>query len=327
MASSSSTVDSTVTPTLSTATAGAVSIHTSVNTKLTRDNFRLWKATIVPILKGHSLFGFVDGSFSCPPQNITTETEDGATVIINPACKTWQMQDQLILGALTSSLSESVLSHVVQCTTSRETWQSLERMFSSQCKARVMQVHYQLATLRKGNLSVADYFQRFQSLADALAAVDQPLNDFELISFLLAGLGSDYDSFVTSVTTRVEPLSLEDLYGHLLAHEQRLAHNIASIDLSHAGAQFAAKGKTPSYHGYRGRGRQSSHRGQHSFNYRGRGRGSSQFPRNSGSSSQPRHVCQVCNKLGHVALDCYHRFDNSFNRESSSNLHYSSHTS
>lgn len=118
-------------------------------------------------------------------------------------------------------------------------------MFSSQCKARVMQVHYQLATLRKGNLSITDYFQRFQSLADALAAVDQPLNEFELISFLLTGLGSDYDSFVTSVTTRVEPLSLEDLYGHLLAHEQRLPHNIASIDLSHTGAQFAAKGKTP----------------------------------------------------------------------------------
>jgi hypothetical protein len=96
---------------------------------------------------------------------------------------------------------------------------------------------------------------------DALAAVDQPLNDFELISFLLARLGSNYESFMMSVTTRVEPLSLEDLYGHLLAHEQRLAHYIASIDLSHAGAQFAAMGKTPSYHGYRGRGRQSSNHG------------------------------------------------------------------
>ncbi|XP_035546029.1 isoprene synthase, chloroplastic-like [Juglans regia] len=37
---------------------------------------------------------------------------------------------------------------------------------------------------------------------------------------LEACLGPDYDSFVTSVTTRVEPLSIEDLYGHLLAYEK-----------------------------------------------------------------------------------------------------------
>jgi hypothetical protein len=65
-------------------------------------------------------------------------------------------------------------------------------------------------------LSITDYFQKFTSLVDTLAAVEQPLNDFDLISFLLAGLGSEYDAFVTSVTTRIDPISLEELYGHLL---------------------------------------------------------------------------------------------------------------
>lgn len=91
-----------------------------------------------------------------------------------------------------------------------------------------MQVHYQLATLKKGGSAVSDYFQKFKALADTLAAAGQPLNDFELISFLLAGLGSEFDPFVTSVTTRVEPLSLEELYGHLLTHEMRLEHNTTS---------------------------------------------------------------------------------------------------
>jgi hypothetical protein len=77
-----------------------------------------------------------------------------------------------------------------------------------------MQVHYQLATLKKGDSTVTEYFQKFKSLA----AAGQPLNDFELVSFLLAGLGSEFDPFVTSVTTRVDPLSLEELYAHLLKH-------------------------------------------------------------------------------------------------------------
>jgi hypothetical protein len=75
--------------------------------------------------------------------------------------------------------------------------------------------------LKKGNSSIADYFQQFTGLTDSLTTINQPIIAFEVVSFLV-GIGSDYDSFVTSVTTRVEPLAIEEIYGHLLAHEQRL---------------------------------------------------------------------------------------------------------
>lgn len=88
-----------------------------------------------------------------------------------------------------------------------------------------------------------DYFQKVTGLTDTLAAINQPLNDFEVVSFLLAGLKTDYDSFVTSVTTCVEPMTLDEIYGHLLAHEQRITHQLSSLDVSFAGANFAAKGK------------------------------------------------------------------------------------
>lgn len=79
-----------------------------------------------------------------------------------------------------------------------------------------MCIHYQLATLKKGDSSIAKYFHKFRGLADILVAITQPLNYFELVSFLLASLGIDYDSFVTTITTRIDHLSLKDLYGHIL---------------------------------------------------------------------------------------------------------------
>jgi hypothetical protein len=85
-----------------------------------------------------------------------------------------------------------------------------------------MQVQYQLATLKKGSSSIADYYHTFQTLCDALAVVVQHLNGFEKVSFLLAGLGSDFDPFVASITTRVEPLSVEEIYGHLLSQKMHL---------------------------------------------------------------------------------------------------------
>jgi hypothetical protein len=105
-----------------------------------------------------------------------------------------------------------------------------------------MNVHFQLATLKKDNSTITDYYQRFQQLADALAAVNKPLSHFEMVSFLLAGLGSEYDPLVTSVQTRVEPLPIEELYGHLLAHEQRLDHQTIAIDLAVSGANVASRG-------------------------------------------------------------------------------------
>ena len=85
-----------------------------------------------------------------------------------------------------------------------------------------MQIHYQLAMIKKSGSLISNYFQKFKGLADTLAAAGQPLNDFEIVSYLLAGLGPEYDPFVTSVTTRVDPLSIDELYDHLLAHENRL---------------------------------------------------------------------------------------------------------
>lgn len=54
-------------------------------------------------------------------------------------------------------------------------------------------------------------------LVDTLSTIGMPLREDEIISFVLSGLGSDYDSLVTSLTTRSEGLTLDDVYTHLLS--------------------------------------------------------------------------------------------------------------
>uniref|UniRef100_A0A2N9I7A2 Uncharacterized protein n=1 Tax=Fagus sylvatica TaxID=28930 RepID=A0A2N9I7A2_FAGSY len=187
-------------------------------------------------------------------------------------------------------------------------------MFTAHSRARSMNIHYQLATLKKGDSSIVDYFYKFTYLTDTLATVDQPLPLHEALSFLLVGLESKYDSLVTSVKTQVHPMSLDDLYGHMLSHELRLAQHQPTIDLSNVSANFT--NKSSSTCGGRG-GRHpstfSSNRGGRSnFNpNRGRGRGQHSY-----SYNYNRPVCQVCQKPGHTALQCYHRFDNSYTVES-----------
>lgn len=176
--------------------------------KLTRDNYPIWLPQTVPHLKGENLFGYVEGSTACLSPTVTSTKDGVSTTSPNPAILHWSMQDQLLLGAINSALSKTMLSHATRWVTSRDAWTTLETLFMSQSKARTIHVHYQLATLKKRSPSIADYYHKFQTLSDALAIVGQPLNEFEMVSFLMAGLGYDFDPFVTLSQLGLNPSPL-----------------------------------------------------------------------------------------------------------------------
>ncbi len=70
-----------------TVTTGPTFLHIALNHKLTRDNFSSWNATVVPVLKGHSLFGFVDGTSIYPPPTVTTQSTTGTIISQHGLCR------------------------------------------------------------------------------------------------------------------------------------------------------------------------------------------------------------------------------------------------
>ena len=68
-----------------------------------------------------------------------SNSQNAPTEILNPKYITWYDQDQVVLSALVSSLSENILAQMVGLTTSREVWVALERLFASHSSARTIQ--------------------------------------------------------------------------------------------------------------------------------------------------------------------------------------------
>ena len=122
-------------------------------------------------------------------------------------------------------LSIDILPHVVGIKTSRAVWLLLEKMFTLEAKARVMQTKLLLTPMKKGSLSVADYFMQAQRWSNLLAAVENPIKDANMVCYIIRGLSADFDPLIASLTTRLEPISLDDLYAHLLIFEQWLEGN------------------------------------------------------------------------------------------------------
>jgi hypothetical protein len=133
-------------------------VHHHVSEKLNQDNYILWHFLMVSFLEGQNLFGYVNGTHSRPPQLIPDSTS--GLLVANPASQTWYHQDKMIFSAIISTLSVEALPHVIGLSTSREVWLTLETLFSVQYQFRILQLKQQLATLKKGALSISAYYQK-----------------------------------------------------------------------------------------------------------------------------------------------------------------------
>ena len=253
---------------------------------------------------------YLDGSITAPAKLVASSTAAGADLVPNPAYDRWYDQDQQVLSGLLSSISEEILQDVVAATTSKEAWDTLQRMLSSTTRARTVQIRVELATTKKRDLSAAAYFRKIKGLASELAAAGSALRDDEVIAYLLAGLGPEYDPFVTSMTTKSEPLTLDDVFAHLMAFEARQLQHQAELQLPHgSSANYAGRGgqQRTRGRGDRGRGRPVYTRGgapSRSSDGRGDRRGNSSRP-----------SCQICGKTGHTAVKCWYRMDDSYQDE------------
>jgi hypothetical protein len=203
-------------------------------------------------------------------------------------------------------MTKDVLKDVITATSSKEVWDSLQRKFSSSTRARTVQICVELATTKKRDMTAADYYRKIIGLANELAAANATLTDDEVLSYLLSGLPAEYDPFVTSMTTKTDPITLDDVYAHLMAFEARQLQHQAELQLNAgASANYAGRGG----HGDRGHGR--SYRGR----FAPRGGAPSKSSGGRGSSSRP--PCQICGKVGHTAIKCWHQMDESYCEEPS----------
>ncbi|CAI9292172.1 unnamed protein product [Lactuca saligna] len=69
---------------------------------LKRENYQFWKTMVEPFLSANKLSGYLNGSISCPPLQITTKNK----TIENLAYATWKANDDHVKMLLLSSISE-----------------------------------------------------------------------------------------------------------------------------------------------------------------------------------------------------------------------------
>lgn len=173
---------------------------------------------------------------------------------------------------------------------------------------------------------MSEYLLKIKSTVDSLIAVGYDMNNNEHVESILDGLSSDYDAFITSVSTRLDPFTISEIEAHLLAQETRIEKN-QSENMLYANLANMSLRNGNFRNQYSTNSNQSNNRNQYANtrnhyqnmnpNYNSRGRSNSQ---NRGRGRRGYNgnyfgralvTCQICNKVGHLAYTCFFRYDQS----------------
>ena len=83
-------------------------LDTPPTKKLKRTNYLLWKAQVMPNLRGARVLGLLEGKEKAPPEYLTEKKDDKETIIPNPAYDSWILKDQQVLSYLLNGLSVEI---------------------------------------------------------------------------------------------------------------------------------------------------------------------------------------------------------------------------
>ncbi|KAG6756149.1 hypothetical protein POTOM_039573 [Populus tomentosa] len=163
--------------------------------------------------EGHGLLGYVTNKITCPDSTIA-----GADGVLqpNPAAATWLRTDQLILGWINSSLSDGLLSQVINSKSCHDAWTVLETLYGSHTRDRIQQMKGELQTLSKGSYSLEDYLPKAKSLSLSLRGAGKPMDDDDLILLSISLLMSLYSGLLPVLISYGFLAALVTLYCPLL---------------------------------------------------------------------------------------------------------------
>ncbi|KAF7825288.1 Retrovirus-related Pol polyprotein from transposon TNT 1-94 [Senna tora] len=264
----------------------------STTIKLTEKNFLIWKLQIVATINGYGLQNYLAGKH---PKIYQTAKDEKIGKISNEYDH-WVKQDQLLASWLVGSMAEEMVKRMVRKATFQQIWSRLEEFFSGQTRAKERLLKLQLRSIKKG----------------------APISDHEHVEFLFDSLTKDYESFVTNISLRGDDYSMIEIEALFLTQEIRIEkfkETTESISANVAQTQplNRCQGQTsrPPNAQYNNNQRGGGFRGNTNNFNRGRARGRSN---NSSTWNGSRPQCQACGRVGHLAVNCYHRYDQNFTK-------------
>ena len=98
------------------------------------------------------------------------------------------------------------------------TWDKLNVYYASHTRAKIRKLKLLLKTPKRDR-SISTYLLDIKKVVDSLAATGSAITAEDHIDAVLDGLPEEYDAFITSITSQLDPYTIEDIESLPFAQE------------------------------------------------------------------------------------------------------------
>nr|GEV34340.1 ribonuclease H-like domain-containing protein [Tanacetum cinerariifolium] len=136
--------------------------------------------------------------------------------------------DFIIRSWIFSTLAPLLRKRLVDLnpTTIKDAWTYIAGIFKDNKRPRAMALKAKLRNLKLGDLFIDRYFQKIESIVSILNGLGSPLSNDDVVTFMLDGLPSTYDTIFTVIISREPFPDLKTVRSLLNTHEMRLKSKV-----------------------------------------------------------------------------------------------------
>lgn len=219
------------------------------------------------------------------------------------------------LTALHSSVSDSIFTRIMSCTSAREVWLKLQEEFQGNTRTRQMQVlnlRREFETIRmKENELVKDFTDRLLKVVNQIRVLGEPLTDQRVVEKVLVSLPEKFEAKISSLeeSRNLSEITLSELINALQATEQRRAiRKEESLESAFMSSQSKKNKKNKNKNkGGTGYGGFNNNNNNNNFNNNNNNARQQQGGQRQNNGGYP--PCPHCKKHGHAPNKCFWRPD------------------
>ncbi|KAE8679726.1 hypothetical protein F3Y22_tig00111398pilonHSYRG00405 [Hibiscus syriacus] len=245
--------------------------------------YDFWSMTMENFLRIRELWSLVEDGI--PTMSIgTTQASEVQKKTVEEA----KLKDLKVKNFLFQSIDREILETILDKGTSKAIWESMKKKYQGSTKVKRAQLQalrreFELLAMKEGE-KIDIFIGRTLTVVNKMKVNGESMEQSTIVSKILRSLTLRFNYMVCSIeeSNDLSTMSIDELYGNLLVHEQRLNGYVQEEQ-----ALKVSQDERPS----RGRGRGV---------FRG-GRG-----RERGRNAVDRAIieCYKCHKLGHYQNEC-----------------------
>jgi hypothetical protein len=127
------------------------------------------------------------------------------------------------MSIIVDSLKYHLIPYISHLDSSKKMYDALINVFSVKNIGQVMNLKNELRNMKMNDDdSITSYFVIISQLRDQLQAIEEIISEKEWVNIVLNGLPKMWDAFVTSMNTRKEYLTFEELWTCCAQEESRI---------------------------------------------------------------------------------------------------------